>query len=413
MRYPRHLAIKIYTQILDKPQQKIEVLVESVVATEKLNADQAAWLRDVCAGMLRWNGRIEVILSHYATKKKPSGRLAKYLTLAIYQILGQERTNPVYVVDETVSLIKNLDGKTPAAFVNALLRKVVEHKEKWLNFGWHDLDESRYLVASSLPHWIWKRVYEQRGKTWAQGFADSCLQRPVHFARVKGDSSPLWGQPGQVPASFKVEASGDIAKLAGYEEGLFFIQDISSQFLVHEVSSYLNSQDLSKTKILDLCSAPGGKSMGLALNGFQVFATDHNVERMRRFEQNIKRMQLSDRITILPYDETVFHNDYALTWVDAPCTGTGTLRRHPEIPYQRSEKELQMLIKIQQELLGKAVSYQKSQGLILYSVCSVLKEEGEEQIKRLKNCQIIRQWDLAPHQAPFGDGFYAALLQIQ
>ena len=219
-----------------------------------------------------------------------------------------------------------------------------------------------------------------------------------------------------MPDCVEVKEGGSLTQKEGYEEGQFFIQDISSQYLVRELSQFLEKKEGVSGGVLDLCAAPGGKSMGMALNGLKVSATDIQPERLKRLRENLKRMNLESQVSLLPYEESVLYGDYDVIWVDAPCSGLGTLRRHPEISYHRQEKDVEVLREVQQQLLSKALRCQRPGKWVMYSVCSVLKSEGEDLVKSVLgkeagSSERCHQWDLAPQDELGGDGFYAALLQ--
>ncbi len=406
--YPRALAVRILTRVLSEHR----ALDEEMAALSK-ESPSLAWLQDVCSGTLRWKGRLDFILDSVSLRKKPSGWLRKILLLASYQIIVQDRTPAAVVVSETVTEVRSKEGEAPAKFANACLRKISEYASQWRNQKFPADQDSRVVAAwASLPEWLWLKVFHQHGLEWAQGYAQASLERPTLWIRSrKLDFTADWAQAGPVPGSWKSIEGGSVVNRKGFAEGEWIVQDISSQFLVNEIVNRVR-QDYGDQVILglDLCAAPGGKSVGMAWNGIQGVATDRVATRLPLLVQTVQRA--APEIQVIPWEELSNQGPKDLVWVDAPCSGTGILRRHPDVRWLRQEKELQGLMKAQQEVLKSAWEKVRPGGFLAYSVCSVLKEEGPQAITQagLKEF-MVDQWFLAPHQAPYGDGFWAALLK--
>ena len=161
---------------------------------------------------------------------------------------------------------------------------------------------------------------------------------------------------------------------------------------------------------LDLCAAPGGKALGLAWNGFEVIATDVDESRLKLIRENIQRLK-SD-IRVVTRNEVAKLEPQDLVWVDAPCTGSGIIRRHPDVRWLRREKDIASLVEQQLKLVREAWELVRPGGVLAYSVCSVFKEEGAQVIEKAWVKDRIRKpWSLAPHEAPGGDGFWAAVAE--
>lgn len=403
--YPRDVAVRVLTGVLSDRKS----LDEAIEATSGAVSPSARnWIQEVCSGTLRWKGRLDFILDSLALKKKPSGWLRKILLVSSYQLVVQEKTPPALVISETVSEIKKKEGEAPSKFANACLRKVAEHSEKWKSLEIQD------AASAGLPSWFWDKLLKEKGLEWAREFARSSLDRPVIWLRTRGDWKYEGAERGPVSGSWKIERAGPIQNLPGFSQGRFIVQDISSQVLIAEVSKEVRERTHgARLNALDLCAAPGGKAVGLSWNGFQVHATDREEGRLALLKQTLTRVR-SD-VTVLPREvvKTVASQD--LVWVDPSCTGTGILRRHPEVRWLRKESDLPALVKLQTTLVAEAWNYIKPGGFLMYSVCSVLGEEGPEIFKKaqseLEGLKKIREWALAPQISPFGDGFWAILVQ--
>jgi 16S rRNA (cytosine967-C5)-methyltransferase len=203
------------------------------------------------------------------------------------------------------------------------------------------------------------------------------------------------------------------------------VQDLSSQWLVAEVARTLGVrtddglsegategvQSPKRLKALDLCAAPGGKSVGLAWSGFDVISTDLPGPRFALLEQSLKRTRAAARA--MERAQAVSARDYDLVWVDAPCSGTGILRRHPDVRWLREEKDLPSLRPTQLALLKEAAQCVRPGGSLVYSVCSVLKEECEQIVADADLQGFEQVWEklLSPQDELGGDGFWGCLLK--
>jgi 16S rRNA (cytosine967-C5)-methyltransferase len=317
-------------------------------------------------------------------------------------------------VSETVTEVKAKEGEAPARFANACLRKVAEHAQAWRAQAFPAADGKQNAQWASLPEWLWMKVFHQKGQDWALAFSEACLERPTLWIRGKtAEWKPEWARTGPIQNSWQVTESGSLVQKSGFQEGEFIVQDISSQYLISEITSRVQNLFGSQNRALtalDLCAAPGGKSVGLAWNGFQVTATDRNDHRVPLLQQTISRV--APEIELLPWDQLSQCPQKDLVWVDAPCSGTGIIRRHPDVRWLRQEKEIIELTKTQRALLKDGWDRVLPGGFLVYSVCSVLEEEGPRAIRDsgLQDA-VIDQWALSPHLAPHGDGFWAALLR--
>lgn len=430
--FPRELGVRILTQVLSDGIPLDDALAG--LGGEATASGARAWLQEVCAGTLRWKGRLDAALDATALKKKPSGWLRKILLLACYQLIVQERTSPAAVVNETIEAIRRKEGEAPARFANAVLRKVSLHAQ-----AWRDLPPPSESAApessawASLPTWLWLKLVDQRGPAWASDFARACLERPQLWLRTQPAQEATlrdWAAPGPIPASWKVIEGGSVTQRAGFVEGTWIVQDISSQRLVYEVSQRIKKEIQLKTpeeshdaeslnrplRALDLCAAPGGKSVALSWEGFEVSATDQKAERIALLSQTFQRVGQSQKIgklTLIPRLEVAGLVPQDLVWVDAPCSGTGIIRRHPDVRWLRREKEIPALNALQLELLKEGWSKVCPGGYLAYSVCSVLKEEGEGLVQsaRLSGATQRESWFFSPQDEIQGDGFWAILLK--
>ncbi len=414
--YPREQAIRIIAQVLTD-RIPLEDALERAFA-DIPTPQHRAWLQENCSGVLRWRGRLDGIIDSIALTKKPSGWMRRALLVAAYQLCAQDRTNPGRVVSETVAAVKKKDGEAPARFVNALLRKVSAHAAEWRALAPPPkLASSAGAQWASMPEWLWARLIRDHGETWAVEFAKASLERPKVWVRARDQA---WAEAakdsliaGSVPESYVSDLGGAVPQWPGFKEGAFFVQDISSQLLVHDICQEALSRRKGAAPIraLDLCAAPGGKTAGMAWSGIQVTATDRDEKRLELLRENVARIQATN-VKVVSRAELAPLELQDLVWVDAPCSGTGIIRRHPDVRWVRQEGELAGLSKTQDQVIRDGWSKLKPGGLFVYSVCSVLKEEGIQAWERAKfPAQVLKTWFLSPQDSPHGDGFWAIMVE--
>jgi 16S rRNA (cytosine967-C5)-methyltransferase len=410
---PRERAVRIITEVLTKGRP-LDLVLEEAFASD---AAHCAWLQDVCSGVLRWKGRLDLAIDSGALRKKPTGGLRKALWVAAYQLIAQDDVPAHVVVNEAVESIRRKEGQGPAGFANAVLRRIAEKARQWRELPFPaDAPLEEKAAWASLPVWMWERLVCSRGEDWAVQYAQASLDRPTLWVRSRDSwaeqaRSKLKLSEGALPGMYRLgEASKPVREWPGFSEGRFFVQDVSSQVLVDLFSSELKKA--SSRRVLDLCAAPGGKSIGLAWNGFEVFASDIDSNRLKSVQENIQRLGKNLSIQILEKSQ-LQSQLFDGIWVDAPCTGSGILRRHPDVRWLKQEEQLAALNRIQRELLLEAWDRLKHGGLLAYSVCSVLSEEGRDLIRSagLPGMNVLLEKELGPFEDPYGDGFYLALLR--
>lgn len=388
----RELAAKTLAQLFntrDTLEESITTVL-TAASSQTFQEFDRSWIFEVCSGVLRYRGRIDYIIDTYSLKKKPTGILRRFLQIGVFQLLAQDVIAGL-AVSETVQALKANDSEQSSKFANAILRKVADRREEWRS--WKVTEKSPFeeqLAWCSLPEWLFKKLRKERGSPWVFAFSAAVLERPQTWYRTENEAVQLEN---------------------GYQgnEPLGFVQDISNQQLVEQVSEFLKTRFQQSPKILDLCSAPGGKSLGLALDGFSVTATDIDADRMQKVIENRARLKLESKISITPIEAILSSDEkYDLIWIDAPCSSLGIMRRHPEIKWNRNEEDIAKLVQKQRELVEWAKTRLSANGLIVYSTCSVLKSENtvaQEELTLLKTLE----WN--PSVAPFGDGIHAVFLE--
>ncbi len=416
---PRKAALQILNEVLANSRTLDEAIELACARGPATSTTDRAWLTEISSGVVRHLRRLDLTIDSYALKKKPTGKIRKILQIAVYQLLHQDRVFPATVVSETVDFIKAEEGEFPAKFANALLRKVAEARAEWREprapGPKASLDEK--AAWASLPAWWWKKWETAHGYEKACAIATASLERPETWFRIRDSAKlPAFLTAGPVPGSARLNQelpeAGGIAQLPGFSEGQWIVQDLASQILATRFSEKLNS--LKNRKILDRCAAPGGKSVALAWLGADVYAADSSDGRRKILEETVSRA--APAVKILRESEIETKAPYSAVWIDAPCSGSGILRRHPDVRWLRKEADLAGLIEIQRKLLQDAFALVEKSGIIFYSVCSLFAEEGRERVREWAHghgsaVRIVEEIELGPHQEPSTDGFYGAILE--
>ncbi len=203
---------------------------------------------------------------------------------------------------------------------------------------------------------------------------------PLDLYLKEDDTTAVWAQKlaGHVlaPAHIRLPRGTAIEELDGFEEGAWWVQDVASSLPVR-----LMGAGNGRT-VLDLCAAPGGKTMQLAAGGWQVTALDKSAKRVERLKENLARTGLSAEIIVADALQWQAQESYDAILIDAPCSATGTFRRHPDVLHRIGARQIEELTAIQAQLLERAALWLKPGGLLVYATCSLEPEEGEAQVAR-------------------------------
>jgi 16S rRNA (cytosine967-C5)-methyltransferase len=389
----RELAVEVLAQA-GNSKGPLEEAMTTVLSRESGATFQEfdrSWIFELCSGVLRYRGRVDFIIDTYSLKKKPTGEIRRFLQTGVFQLLAQD-TPSALVVSECVQAIREMDGEAPSKFANAILRKVADTRVQWQN--WQVSEQSPFeeqLAWCSLPEWLFKKLRKERGSSWTFAFSEAVLSRPN-----------LWYRSGEEPSILHDGFRGD--------EPVGYVQDISNQLLVKEIIAEMQKFGWKRPRILDLCSAPGGKTLGLASAGYSVISTDIDEDRLAKVRENAGRLNLLDQVRILPHAEIWDGTElYDLIWIDAPCSSTGIIRKHPEIKWNRNWHDVERLALQQEELIHWARSHLTPGGMILYSTCSMLKLENEPKLD--SGLRFGRRMEWVPQLEPKGDGIHAVWIE--
>lgn len=359
---PRRSAARLLDLVLGEQRLLSDLLAGG--ALEALTPADRARAQRLTLETLRSLERVDRILQKHLRKATPLS-VMNVLRLATTELCTGGDAHGV--VNEAVAIVAAGKRTAPLkGLVNAVLRKVAaEGPAEWAK-----------LRVPRLPKWLRAPLVEAWGSEAVAGM------EAAHFAgapldlTAKGDAAALAQAVGGhvLPnGTVRVSDAGQVTALPGYEAGEWWVQDAAASLAARILAPAPGA------RVLDMCAAPGGKTMQLAAMGAQVVALDVSAGRMARVEQNLGRVGLKAEIVV--GDALAHSEQYDAILLDAPCSATGTLRRHPDLPYAKDGAGFGDLIALQAAMLDHAITLLAPGGRLVFCTCSLLPDEGECQVE--------------------------------
>lgn len=359
----RRTAHHLLMQITDEGRLMAELIAGGALA--RLENEDRARAQRLATEALRGLDRADRMLKPYL-KKAPPSYVMNALRLGVIELCSGEAAHGV--VNAYVEIVAR-DKRTQSmkGLTNAVLRKIAdEGPASW---------DKRAVPLT--PGWLRQPLVAAWGRDAVEGMEAAHFTGAALDLTVKGDPEAVAETVGGVvlpTGSVRVAGAGQVSTLAGYTEGAWWVQDAAAAIPVKLLGN------VKELKILDLCAAPGGKTMQLAALGADVTAVDVSERRMVRVTENLSRVGLTARVIVsdaFDLDE----GGYDAVLLDAPCSATGTIRRHPDLPYAKDGSEFGDLIDQQEAMLDHALTLLKPGGRLVFCTCSLLPDEGEVQIE--------------------------------
>jgi 16S rRNA (cytosine967-C5)-methyltransferase len=403
---PGLAARRIAADILDGVLHKHRTLDEQLDGAaahpglKNLSDRDRALMRRMVATVLRRLGTLGHVLSRLLDRGVPTDapRAQSALLIGAAQILWMDVPDHA-AVDLSVRLVQS-DRRAAkyAGLVNAVLRRCARE-------GQPLIDEVKSKNIDVAP-WLLARWSTHYGAEVAGNIAHALGQDPSLDVSVKSDSEQwatrLHGET--LPTgSVRTLLQGSVTMLPGFTDGQWWVQDAAAALPARLFG------DVSGKNIVDLCAAPGGKTAQLVQGGARVTAVDRSPARMARLRDNLARLSLEAELVVADGAEWLGQDHgegFDGILIDAPCTSTGTIRRHPDIGWLRQESDIAPLVATQKRLLQRAVGALKPGGMLVYCTCSLEPEEGEQVISELLNSETAIQ------RLPIGAGEVAGLSEI-
>ncbi len=369
----RRVALDMLANVLNR-KQPLDVTLETDKGFLNLNPRERAFTRMMVTTTIRRLGQIDDLINRAQDRPEShkSAGVMNILRLGVVQMFFMVVPDHASV-DTSVTLAEVTGHERQKGFVNAVLRKLSREGSKWAKLQ----DPSRL----NTPEWllrIWIADYGLRPA--AEISVANLNEAPLDITlRNPHDATSLGSALGATSLStgtLRRMMGGNVRELEGYDDGRWWIQDASAAIAAQLFDS------LDGKRVVDMCAAPGGKTLQLAAMGARVIALDRSAQRLKRLEENVKRLGFQDKVSIEIADAQVWQPkgpiDYIL--LDAPCSATGTIRRHPDIPHLKTPHDIANLVAIQKKLLTHAAGLLPPGGVIIYCTCSLQKDEGEHQI---------------------------------
>ena len=372
----RQAAAKILAAVVDRrtPLDGMLDVENGNPAYKQLNDADRALVRAILNTSLRHLPRIEAILDTLVGTPLPEGARALHhvLTVAAAQILYLDVPDHS-AVDLAVEQAQ-LDPRNRrfASLTNAVLRRLAREKASHL---------AAARTVSVIPDWFLERLVAVYGRDHAMRIADSLLEPSAIDLTVKSDAEGWAAKLGGLvlpTGSVRLPAgSGAIPALEGFEAGAWWVQDAAASLPAKLFS------DLAGKRVADLCAAPGGKTAQLALAGGDVTALDQSGNRLKRLVGNLDRLGLP--VTAVEANMADYRPDelFDAVLLDAPCSSTGTIRKHPDVLWTKGPEDIDKLARLQERLLRHAMTLVKSGGELVFSNCSLDPSEGEDMVLRV------------------------------
>lgn len=358
----RRVAHHLLDQIIGEGRLMPELLAAG--ALDRLDPADRARAQRLALDTLRGLERADRLLERHLRKAPPLS-VRNMLRLATVEIcMGGDAHG---VVNEAVAIV-GADKRTGAlkGLVNAVLRKIAaEGPAAWAK-----------LRVPRLPKWLRAPLAEAYGAPVVAAMEAVQFATPPLDLTAKGDAVAVASAVGGVvlpTGSVRVTGAGQVTALPGYDSGDWWVQDAAAAIPARVLAA------MPGEAVLDMCAAPGGKTMQLAAAGADVTALDISEARMGRVAANLARTGL--RAALVAGDAMTHQGQYDAILLDAPCSATGTIRRHPDLPYAKDGSEFAALIAMQAQMLDHALGLLKPGGRLVYCTCSLLPDEGECQVE--------------------------------
>lgn len=375
----RALAVRLVSAVLDRGRALDDALASEFASGPgaALAPRDRALARLIATTVLRRKGELEAVVATFIDKPLPDDRglLTPILLCAAAQlvVLG---IAPHAVISIAVDQSRRDRGaRRFDRLTNAVLRRVSERGREVLV----TLPGARL----NIPDWMMSRWSMAYGEATADHIARACLEEPALDLTIKTPSDAaewanrLGGLLLRTGSVRLANPGARVDELPGFAEGAWWVQDAAAALPARMLG------DVDGLRVADLCAAPGGKSAQLAAAGAHVTAVDLTPQRLERVYQNMARLRLDAEIVAADVLTWKPEQPFDAVLLDAPCTATGTIRRHPDILHLKRAKDMAQLVELQAVMFDRAIKLVRPGGLVVYCTCSLEPEEGERQVERI------------------------------
>ena len=405
----RELALKAIVEI-EKEEGYSNLVLNNIINENRKNLTEKdiSLISELVYGVITWKITLDEIIKKYSKikLKKISIWILNVLRIGIYQIIFLDKIPKSAAVNESVNLAKRYGHRASSNYVNAILRKV--EKDDYEKLNEIENETERISKMYSMPEWIIEELKINRNLEEVEKICQNLTKKPKINIRVNTlkitveklkekleEQKIKYKEIDQeMPEFLELEKIKDLENNQLFKEGYFTVQDISAGLTAKILSPKENEN------ILDTCAAPGGKTTYMAElmnNKGNITAGDIYEHRLNLINENAKRLGIkiikTEEIDASKYKEE-YKEKFDKILLDVPCLGIGVIKRKPDIKWQRKKEDVQEISKLQKAILDNCSKYLKKGGELVYSTCSILKEENEDVIQKFikenKNFEIAK-----------------------
>lgn len=367
----RIAALAILSDVLRK-RRPLDTVQDDILANTELSPRDAGFARAIVGETLRRFGQLDALIKHFIVKPPAPHRVGpvpEILLAGACELLFLD-VAPHAAVDAANRLCER-DGNAVhfRPLVNAVLRRIASEGKS--------LVTKQDAARLNTPDWLWTRWCETYGKKITRDIASAHLSpAPLDVVvKDKTQAAQLFPDAENIFDNvFRLRDAGRVDALAGYAEGAWWVQDAAASLPARLLG------DVRGQTVIDLCAAPGGKTAQLAALGANVIAVEREASRLSRIKQNLERLHLHAMLIESDLRDFAPETPAPFVLLDAPCSATGTIRRHPELGLNKAASDVTACAQSAQELLDAAAEMVASNGILVFAVCSLEPEEGIEQI---------------------------------
>ena len=401
----RELILEMLIEILEQDGYSHLVIRSVLDKYNYMESRDKAFMKRVTEGTLERLIQIDYVLNHFSkvpvTKMKPLIR--NLLRLSVYQILFMDSVPDSAVCNEAVKLAGKRGFRSLSGYVNGVLRNIARNKTD-LPYPNKEKEPMAYAsVQYSMPEWIVKLWLEAYGKEQTKTMLENLLKEHPVSVRVResltederkewlsklSERGVQWDQHPYLRNAYVLKDTEGVGGLPGYEEGLFTVQDISSMLAVESTGiRNMSPEGMEEVKVLDVCAAPGGKSLYVADllgNKGRVVARDLTEYKVSLIRENIDRLKI-ENVKEQIWDALLMDEEWKekadVVIADLPCSGLGIMGKKRDIRYRSKPEKLKELEELQKQILSVVWQYVKPGGILIYSTCTIHPGENEKMVE--------------------------------
>ena len=380
--HSRVIAFELIRIVL-KQHQNLDKVLEEHFRLNTLEKRDRSFIRHLATTTLRRLGQIDDLINQCIKHPLPRRATAArdVLRVGVCQLMFMN-TPAHAAVNTTVSIVDNIKIQHYKKLINAVLRRIAREGQNLIQ-----KQDAEYL---NTPKWLWESWCKTYGEVSCRNIATTHLREPPLDISVKRDVK-RWASclnaTVLATGTLRIKKTNNVTLLEGFDEGAWWIQDAAATLPVKLLGNVRGKH------VIDLCAAPGGKTAQLINSGAKVSAVDRSAKRLYRLEKNLNRLKMKATTFCIDANKWKPKEKADFILLDAPCSSTGTIRRHPDILHLKKEEDISKLCKIQFQLLEAALGMLNPGGKIVYCTCSLQPQEGPEIIDRILETEPSLQLD--------------------